>query len=100
LLRVHTVGAVVQGRQKGGYDASAPLRPSAEWALKSDAETADRAIVPPSPLPSPLSSAGTPLEIGAQPLLPELPQSGLLLGLSVGVVGLVVLAAHLLMALQ
>jgi len=47
-----------------------------------------------------LPSAGTPLEIGAQPLLPELLQSGLLLGLSVSVVGLAVLAAHLLTAPQ
>jgi len=47
-----------------------------------------------------LPSAGTPLGIGAQPLLPELLQSGLLLGLSVGVVGLAFVAAHLLMALQ
>jgi len=52
------------------------------------------ALAPPSP------SAGTPLETGAQPLLPELLQSGLLLGLSVGVVGLAVIAAHLLTALQ
>jgi len=52
--------------------------------------------VPPSPSPS----AGTPLGIGAQPLLPELLQSGLLLGLPVGVVGLAVIAAHLLTALQ
>ncbi len=77
---------------------SARRVPSAEWALKSDAEAADRAIVPPSSLPSP--SAGAPLETGAQPLLPELLQSGLLLGLSVGVVGLAVIAAHLLTALQ
>jgi len=78
--------------------------PSAEWALKSDAEAADQAIVPPSSSlslsPSPSPSAGTPLETGAQPLLPELLQSGLLLGLSVGVVGLAVIAAHLLTALQ
>jgi len=46
-----------------------------------------------------LPSAGTPLGIGAQPLLPELLQSGLLLGLPVGVVGLAVIAAHLLTAL-
>ncbi len=74
--------------------------PSAEWALKSDGEAADRANVPPSSLPSPSPSAGTPLETGAQPLLPELLQSGLLLGLSVGVLGLAVIAAHLLTALQ
>jgi len=76
--------------------------PSAEWALKSDGEAADRANVPPSslPSPSPSPSAGTPLETGAQPLLPELLQSGLLLGLSVGVLGLAVIAAHLLTALQ
>jgi len=71
---------------------------SAEGALKSDGEAADEAIVPPSSLPSP--SAGAPLETGARPLLPELLQSGLLLGLSVGVVGLAVIAAHLLTALQ
>jgi len=91
---------------------SARRVPSAEWALKSDAEAADRANVPPSPSPSPslspsLSpspspspSPGAPLETGAQPLLPELLQSGLLLGLSVGVLGLAVIAAHLLTALQ
>jgi len=81
---------------------SARRVPSAEWALKSDDEAADRAIVPPSSLlsPSPSPSAGTPLETGAQPLLPELLQSGLLLGLSVGVLGLAVIAAHLLTALQ
>jgi len=56
--------------------------------------------VSPSSLPSPSPSAGAPLETGAQPLLPELLQSGLLLGLSVGVVGLAVIAAHLLTALQ
>ena len=72
--------------------------PSAEWALKSDAEAADQTIVPPSSLPSP--SAGAPLDTGAQPLLPELLQSGLLLVLSVGVLGLAVIAAHLLTALQ
>jgi len=87
---------------------SARRVPSAKWALKSDAEAADRAIVPPSsspspslsPSPSPSPSPGTPLETGAQPLLPELLQSGLLLGLSVGVLGLAVIAAHLLTALQ
>jgi len=81
---------------------SARRVPSAEWALKSDAEAADRAIVPPSSSfsSSPSPSAGTPLETGARPLLPELLQSGLLLGLSVGVVGLAVIAAHLLTALQ
>jgi len=79
---------------------SARRVPSAEWALKSDAEAADQPIVPPSSLPSPSPSAGTPLETGAQPLLPELLQSGLLLGLSVGVLGLAVIAAHLLTALQ
>ena len=60
--------------------------------------------MPPSSLPLPSLSAGTPQaatqETGAQPLLPELLQSGLLLGLSVGVVGLAVIAAHLLTALQ
>ena len=79
---------------------SARRVPSAEWALKSDAEAADQAIVPPSSLPSPSPSAGTPLETGAQPLLPELLQSGLFLGLWVGVVGLSVVAAHQLTALQ
>jgi hypothetical protein len=79
---------------------SARRVPSAGWALKSDAEAADRAIVPPSSLPSASPSAGAPLEMGASPLLPELLQSGLLLGLSVGVVGLAVIAAHLLTALQ
>jgi len=79
---------------------SARRVPSAEWALKSDAEAADRANVPPSSSPSPAPSAGTPLDTGAQPLLPELLQSGLLLGLSVGVLGLAVIAAHLLTALQ
>jgi len=76
--------------------------PSPEWALKSDGEAADIANVapPPSPSPSPSPTAGSPLDTGAQPLLPELRQSGLLLGLSVGVVGLVVVAAHLLTALQ
>jgi len=74
--------------------------PSLEWALKSDAEAPDRANVPSSSSLSPSPSAGTPLETGAQPLLPELLQSGLLLGLSVGVVGLAVIAAHLLTALQ
>jgi len=71
---------------------------SLEWALKSDGEAAERANVLPSSSSSP--SAGTPLETGAQPLLPELVQSGLLLGLSVGVLGLAVIAAHLLTALQ
>jgi len=79
---------------------SARRVPSAEWALKSDDEAADQAIVPPSSLPSPSPSAGTPLETGVRPLLPELLQSGLLLGLSVGVLGLAVIAAHLLTALQ
>jgi len=51
-------------------------------------------------LPSPSPSAGTPLETGARPLLPEFLQSGLLLVLSVGVLGLAVIAAHLLTALQ
>ncbi len=55
--------------------------------------------MPPSSLPLPSLSAGTPQETGAQPLLPELLQSGLLLGLSVSVVGLAVIAAHLLTAL-
>jgi len=48
----------------------------------------------------PSSSPRPPLDTGAQPLLPELLQSGLLLGLSVGVVGLAAVAAHLLTALQ
>jgi len=78
--------------------------PSPEWALKSDGEAADSANVPPSSSssssPSSSPSAGTPLGTGAHPLLPELLQSGLLLGLSVGVVGLAFVAAHLLTALQ
>jgi hypothetical protein len=74
--------------------------PSPEWALKADGEAADTANVPPSPSPSPSPSPGSLLDTGAEPLLPELRQSGLLLGLSVGVVGLAVVAAHLLTALQ
>jgi len=84
----------------GLHRRSARRVPSAEWALKFDGEAADSANVPPSSLLSPSPSAGTPLETGAQPLLPELLQSGLLLGLSVGVLGLTVIAAHLLTALQ
>jgi len=93
-------GAIPGALRSGLRRLSARRVPSAEWALKSDAEAVDRAIVPPSFLPSPSPSAGAPLETGAQPLLPELLQSGLLLGLSVGVVGLAVIAAHLLTALQ
>jgi len=93
-LRVAVGGVSVIGLR----GLSARRVPSAKWALKSDDEAADKAIVPPSSLPSPSPSA--PLETGAQPLLPELLQSGLLLGLSVGVLGLAVIAAHLLTALQ
>jgi len=46
------------------------------------------------------SSSDTPPDAGALALLPELRQSGLLLGLAFAVVGLVLVLAHLLTALQ
>jgi len=46
------------------------------------------------------SSSDTPPDAGAVALLPELRQSGLLLGLAFAVFGLVLVLAHLLTALQ